>query len=150
MIKQFVRYSLAALLLTLSSIGFANHNNEGKSCACMHDKIEAMAGSLNLTEQQQAKIKTIRSQFKDSMKAKMDEMKKLKMQAKALVHTDTLDEAKIDSIISQQKEVMGSMMKLKYTMKHDIYAVLSPEQKAKFAKAMEQHKKNKSESEDDN
>ncbi len=97
-------------------------------CPCYKDMKEKMMKKLELTDEQKTKLEDVKKQYKDQLKAKHDEMKDLRQQMKDLAKADKLDEAKLDQLISQKKELVGSMTKLKVQMKHAAYGILTPEQ----------------------
>ncbi|MCP0913451.1 MULTISPECIES: Spy/CpxP family protein refolding chaperone [Legionella] len=145
MMKQIILLPLLALSLAFSPVTFANKGDG--HCTCMHMK--KMMQELNLTPEQQTKIKEIKDNAKSNMQAKREEMMSLKKQMKELVRSEKMDEAKLDQLINQKKELMASKMKAKIMMKNQIYNVLDAQQKAKFAAMMDKWEQEKSQEMDD-
>jgi len=131
MIKKILCVPALALALSFSQISFAHdssNNTQHKHHFCMvnlHEK-------LDLTDDQKAKIKTIKAQNKAESKGQRQQLRSIHEQMKPLVRTHKLDEAKVDKLIAEKKDIMGSMMKSKVMMRHQIYNVLDMKQKAKF------------------
>jgi len=95
--------------------------------------MENMVQKLDLTADQKEKMMTMKKQAKAEMKAKHDEMHAIHKEMGPLVETDKMDEAKLDALIQQEKEVVASMTKNKMMLKHQFYGVLDAKQKAMFS-----------------
>lgn len=90
---------------------------------------------LNLTDQQKAEMKTIMSAQKGEKKGQKTDAERLAQRAEmqALMNTEVFDEAKAKSIIDAQ-EIKKSERKLAMLKaKHEMYQLLTDEQKAEFA-----------------
>ncbi|CEK10483.1 Spy/CpxP family protein refolding chaperone [Legionella hackeliae] len=109
-----------------------------KSCSCPEKRMQEMMSSLNLNSDQQAKIKSIKDQLKQTQQANWDQMKSIRTQMHDLVTSDTMDNSKLDSLVSQKKELMAQMMKAKIVAKQQIYSVLNADQKTQFKQMMKQ------------
>lgn len=128
--KKMIWLSALALSMSISQATLA--------CDCGRDwtpgdRMEKMTESLDLTADQKAKIKAIGTQAKESMKPKMVEMRDIRMQLNTLADAKVLDEGKIDALISQRKEIMGTIVKGRLMVRHDISMILTDAQKAKLA-----------------
>lgn len=108
------------------------------SCPCPGKRMQEMLSALNLDASQQAKIKSIKDQLKQSQQANWEQMKSIRSQIHDLVAADSLDNSKLDSLINQKKELLGQMMKAKITAKQQIYSVLNADQKSQFKQLMKQ------------
>lgn len=122
----------AVLLAFFMNTAFANLGGGG--CGCMAQMMQ----DLNLTADQQQKINQIRDQTKSQMQSQKDQMRALKGQINDLIKSEKIDEAKLDSLVNQKKDLMASMMKAKIKMKNQIYNVLDAQQKTKFAAMLDQ------------
>lgn len=90
---------------------------------------------LDLTESQQAKIDQIMKQQKEAMKGAMADRRAQRDDMKALVEQDTFDAAKAERLIAQQQDRERASKLGMLRTQHEIYKVLTPEQREK-AKAM--------------
>ncbi len=122
---------LPALVASLVFSQAAFSHEGGKWSAlrtCMHNAVER----LNLTPDQKSKIKAIKDHAKTGMVDTHKELHALRVKMRPLVDTDTLDEAKLDALIHQKKEIIARVMKNKMMVKHEMYNVLDAKQKVMF------------------
>lgn len=126
--------SLLALLfsLTFTQIAFADKDATNASCGCKNNIYK----KLELTPEQQTQIKAIREQANIIKIAKQKEMLSVNNQIQELIKADKLDEAKLDSLLNQKKELMASMIKNKVIVKHQIYNIFTAPQKEKYNEMM--------------
>lgn len=117
----------------------ADQQSMMESCGCGH-KMDDMMSSLKLDDAQKEKLKALKDQAKENMKANWAQMKEIRSQMDALVDSDTMDEAKVDSLINQKKELLATMMKSKAMMRHQIYTIMSPQQRTQMQNMMKQWK----------
>lgn len=94
-----------------------------------------MLQKLDLTETQQTKIDQIMKQQKETMKAAMADRRAQREDMKALVEQDTFDAAKAERLIAQQQDRERASKLGMLRTQHEIYKVLTPEQREK-AKVM--------------
>ncbi|MCX7115315.1 MAG: Spy/CpxP family protein refolding chaperone [Gammaproteobacteria bacterium] len=140
MIKKML---LPALVLSLS-FSQAAFSHESHQTGCPYDHcVRAAVKSVHLTKDQQTKVDAMKAEMKASLHGKWSEMKELHAQAKVLIRSEKMDEAKLDTLINQKKELMGSIMKTKIMMKHHMYNVLDAKQKASLSTKMDQCEKEK-------
>ena len=101
-----------------------------------------MVESLKLSSGQKEKIKPILEQMKSTMKENGQQMDALKQQMHQNVTADSMDQSAVDSLIDQKTKLVGNMMRAKMKAKHDIYMLLTPEQKKAFQSKLnaEEHK----------
>jgi Spy/CpxP family protein refolding chaperone len=93
-----------------------------------------MATALDLTDAQVAQIKQIRSEQHSQMQAQHTQTQALHEQMKSLITSDTFDEAKVQSVISQIQQQQAAEMLNHAREMNAIYKVLTPQQKAKAVK----------------
>ena len=98
------------------------------SCPCKKMWVK----TLDLNDEQQAKMKAIRAQARAVKKKKKDELITINNQIQELIKLNELDESKLDVLINQKKEIMGTLMKSRAMTKHQMYNVLTPAQRAKY------------------
>src|SRR5208337_2394352 len=92
---------------------------------------------LNLTDAQRTQIKTIMSEERPKMKPLFQQLKAGRDQLNALRKSGPFDEAKVQSIAKGQAATLAEMIVEKQRMKSMMYAVLTPEQRAKAEKLRE-------------
>lgn len=134
MLKKLVWLPAFLLLLVFGQNAMACGTSEqGKGKAQCHCKtMHNMATQLNLSTTQQAKLKAIRLKSRSTIVAKHEEMKKIRSQMLALTAKDKVDQAKLDALINQQKELFASIVKLRMMYKNQVYNTLDAAQKIKF------------------
>ncbi len=92
---------------------------------------------LNLTDAQRNQIKTIVSEERPKMKPLFQQLKAGREQLEALMKSGPFDEAKVRSIAKGQADTIADMIVARQRMKSQIWAVLTPEQRAKAEKLRE-------------
>ncbi|WP_207384182.1 Spy/CpxP family protein refolding chaperone [Legionella nagasakiensis] len=100
-------------------------------------RMQKISQELNLTADQKEKIKAIKEEARKSLQANKEEMISIRTQVKELIKSDKIDEAKLNKLLEQKKEILASKMKTKIMMKNQIYNVLNAQQKAKFSAMMD-------------
>ena len=129
---------LAAVTL-FASVGQVSYAAEAKMAVDKHESCgcsKNFAMKLDLTADQKAKIKVIMEQSHKDTMAQRKAMQPIKEQMRAMITSDTIDQSKLDTLISQKMEIVSSMMKNKIMVKHQIYLLLTPQQKVKFNEMM--------------
>ena len=96
-----------------------------------------MAKELNLTDTQQAQIKSIMQAERTKIQPLMQKLHQNE-QAQNAALTGTFDEAKAQTFAAGQAQIMTSLMVEKQRTKSQIYAVLTPEQRQKALTLMQQ------------
>ncbi|KTD51754.1 16 kD immunogenic protein [Legionella quinlivanii] len=115
----------------------AASTDNGKLCSHAQ-RWQEMVQTLQLTQDQQDKIKAIKDNAKSAMKANWTQMKSIREEMKALVMSPTLDQGKLDALVQQKTTLIGNMMKTKITMKNQIYNLLNDQQKQQYQTLMTQ------------
>lgn len=140
MIKNFAWFSASVLALVIGQSAIADTapatttTKSTKPCHCHHDK---MMDKLSLTAEQKAQIATLREKARAEDKAHFKQLRTLRHEMHAVVTTDKVDQAKLDALIAKRTQIKATMLKNKMMMSHDIYALLTPQQKAEY-KSLEQ------------
>ena len=96
------------------------------------DRFKNVGESLKLTDEQQAKLKDIKDQFMSSVKSSKDQMSGLRKEIMQQVQSDSMDQSKLDDLISKKTQLIGTIMKAEVTARHDLYMLLTPEQKKRY------------------
>ena len=128
---KFIGASLLVLSLTCSPLALAHDK-------MMSDDKHHNMQYLNLSKDQQMKLETLKLQMMQKMHADKEELRSINMQIKALIQSPSMDNASLDSLIEKKKDILGRMMKEKITIKHQMYNLLTPEQKSKFDARMKE------------
>lgn len=136
MFKKLRLIPIMALALTLSHTSFAETavNAEEKApCPCMQD-MQKWADALSLDTEQKNKIKALKTKNQEQMLKNRETLKSIRGQIDTLIQSDKIDETKLDALISQKTKIMDQAMKDRVLAKHEIFMMLSPQQKEKFLK----------------
>ena len=99
--------------------------------------LHRMAKELNLTDAQQAQIKSIMRAERTKVQPIMQQLHQNE-QAQNATLAGTFDEAKAQSFAAGQAQLMSSLIVEKQRAKSQIYAVLTPEQRQKALTLMQQ------------
>jgi len=91
--------------------------------------LKQMLTTLNLTDDQKAKLKPIMDQLKTGMTNLGPQMADLDKQINTLVSSDNMDSSALDSLVDQKAKLIGGAMKAKLMAKNQVMAILTPEQK---------------------
>ncbi len=132
--KKFIWLVTLLLTLILGQSSYADCDKNQKHC----NKFNQLTTELNLTAEQQEKVKEFKKQSKNSMKESYKQLKDLHNQIDALVTADKIDETKLDGLINQINQIRGAMLKNRIMIQHQVYTILTPEQKTKFQELKKQ------------
>lgn len=135
--KRYIYSIVAIIAIGLSAPVIADHGSYHNCGSCK--KMQKLETELNLTATQKEKITEIKKQSKDEFKSTLNELKALKKEMKDFVKSETMDDKKLDELVTKKTELTGKLMKIKLKMKHEIYNILDEDQKTKFNKIMEDH-----------
>lgn len=128
--KKLIWLSAIALIMTLGQPSFAC-SDDSKHCNT-HHRTDNLAKELNLTPEQQAKIQSYKEKAQASFKTNYAQLRTLRTQINSLVQANTMDQAKLDSLIEQVNKIRGSLLKSRIMMQHEMFTLLDSKQKAKF------------------
>ena len=96
-----------------------------------------MAKALNLTDAQQAQIKSIMQAEKPKMQPLMEQLRGDEQQIRDASKATPFDEAKVTSLAASEAQVRAQMTVERARMQSQIYQLLTPEQRTK-ADAMQE------------
>lgn len=134
-IQKMIAVSAMALAIPMSA--YAGHHDEGgkKSPSEMshHHKHAGMGmlKQLDLTAEQQAQVEQIMQKQRTEMKAAMKDRRAHRDEMKSLVEQDTFDASKAERLIKQQQDQERKAKLAMLRSQHEIYKVLTPEQREK-------------------
>ena len=132
-IMKFVMIVMVAIMAT-GSFAYAHGGGKGNKGG----GIQKVIARLNLTADQQARIKAIRESFKSANAGTIEQIKTLHTQLRTA--RQNKDEAQVKSLREQIKGKMESMRPAREQMIAQIKAVLTAEQRAELEKMMARHK----------
>lgn len=98
--------------------------------------VQRLTAGLNLTVEQQNQVKAILDQSREQRKALQPKLREEHSALREAVKSDS--EAKIDQITKEYAQVNAEAAAMHQKTMAKIYAVLTPEQKAKFDQRFEQ------------
>ena len=101
---------------------------------------DRIAQKLNLTDEQKTQVKTITEDSKTRIKPLMESLRESHKQAENLGVDGTFNEEQVNQIAGSQSETMKQLFIEKEKTKAQIFAVLTPEQRAEAAKMKDQFK----------
>lgn len=97
-----------------------------------------MVKELNLTDAQQAQVKTIMQSEKTKIQPLMQQMRQNEQAENASI-TGAFDENQARAFAAKQTQLMSDMIVEKERTKSQIYAVLTPEQRQKALQLLQEH-----------
>ena len=97
-----------------------------------------MSKELNLTSDQQAKIKTILETEQAKMQPLRQQLRQNRL-AENSSSTETFDEAQVRAFATKQAQIMTDLTVERQRTKSQILAVLTPDQRTKALALMQQH-----------
>ena len=140
--KMITGLMVGLLVVVLASQSFAWAGRPSGQKDFDHEKmLDMISAKLELTDEQKAKFKAEGEKMKKAMEANMDKMKKLADKLKAELEKDTPDRKKIHGLIAQMGKLRNEMQIRRMNSLLDLRESLTPEQKEKFKKMLEQGKK---------
>ena len=135
--KRFIRTAAVVLstLLFQSSVALAY--------TCAHEDhhtpgVHEIMHHLDLTKEQQEKVKVICDKAHHAIEAKDKELKDVRTLAIAAYKDGSMDEAKIEEFVKKKEHILGDMVRIKMMQRYEVGKLLTQEQKDKAAKIMEE------------
>ncbi len=101
-----------------------------------------IAAKLNLTDAQKAQFKQIGETSKTKVQPLVENLKAVHQQLEAATADGKFDEAQVQTLATQQANIMAQLTVEKERAKSQMFVVLTPEQQTQ-AKAMKEEMKNK-------
>ncbi|WP_068544394.1 Spy/CpxP family protein refolding chaperone [Thalassotalea crassostreae] len=133
---------LILVMFTLVCVSFSSvaKDQKGKHRGKMDNPVRMMFSKLDLSEEQKQQVKDIMKAQKEQMKALNDGQDQSKEQMKAIIHADTFDELAFKALQSRQAVKMQKLGLIKAKSMHEMYQVLTAEQKQKMAEMADARK----------
>jgi protein CpxP len=138
------KYLVSAALITASLFAAGTAmSGEGERCDSrhhgkigahgdMHHGFHQKLKELNLTSEQQARVKEIMDKQKPQREAHMKAMQESRQALREATRSDAYDSAKVREIANKQAALHANMTVLRTETMHQIYSLLTPEQKQKW------------------
>ncbi|MGQ3891168.1 Spy/CpxP family protein refolding chaperone [Legionella sp. CNM-4043-24] len=136
MIKKIALLPLLLLTLVMSPSVSAD-SDKSDTCSCKH-AMKKMMNSLQLSSDQQAKIKAIKAQARPVIKDYWKQMGQITVQINSMTTSDKVDEASLDALIKQKTDLYSKIMKNRIMTKNQIYHVLTAQQQQQYQELMKQ------------
>lgn len=122
----------AALVIAQRSEGFRSH---GKGNGGMHGGAGMALRGLDLTEEQKAEVKRLSEAHEQTVAPLHAAMKANREMLKAATANGAFDEAAVSAIANEHGSIAAQMLVARERFKSQIFAMLTDEQKAKFAES---------------
>jgi len=145
MYKKF--FIITAILLAVAAGLTASVSAQGPHRGFGHRDgwmLKHMTKQLNLTEAQQAQIKSIMAEERTKTKPLMQQLRQNEQAQNASVN-GSFDEAQARAFASKQTQIMSDLIVEKQRTKSQIYSVLTPDQRQKALQLMQQHEQRRQE-----
>ena len=138
--RTYKRIILGAVVAAgaLAAVAAGAHGFQGRH-GDYHDRIDHMARELNLTDSQTAQIKAIADADAPQLKALHDQIREHRQALRDKLKAG-FDEATAKQEADAIGNLVGQTVFIGSRMKSQMYAVLTPEQKAQLDKRMEQRR----------
>ena len=127
---------LAASTIALGLIP-ATYAHEGAECAPLFQKnyaqkMPAFYKELNLTQEQQEKLRAISVAHQDVLHKNMEVLQSNREAEREVVQASGFDEYKAQKLAAQDAKVMEANNLATLRFRHELYQILTPEQRTKF------------------
>jgi Spy/CpxP family protein refolding chaperone len=123
------------LTLAIASPAMAHKGKHQK-----HDGMRQILSELSLTDTQKQDIKQLLKQTREDRDLFSTDAKSLKIQLRSLVQSSEWDQATVESVITQRQTLMQEKALDRATNKHQVWNLLSNDQKTEFVSQLEAHK----------
>lgn len=110
-----------------------------------HGHFDRLFKKLGLTDAQRAQVKQVVSEERANMKPLVQSLREARKELRELTKNGAFDEQKVRASASKQADTMVNLIVAKERMKSRIYALLTPEQRAKAEQLKETWKHNRKE-----
>lgn len=114
--------------------------------ACMsyeakHEHVEKMISKLDLTKEQREKINVIRAEAKQKLMPLREQLKATRQRVNEAFKTNKIGSFKESGFVREEKDTIGSMIKVRMDERVAIHNVLTEKQRMKWSEMMEHMKK---------
>lgn len=134
----------SAFALGLAPSSAAAHSGPCYPSGSQHmhgDQLPPHIKALNLSQDQKEKLQAIQAAHKEVLNQSREQMRANKAAERELVESPNFDEKKAESLAAQDAKIMETNALATLRFRHEIYQILTPEQRAKFNQMnIERHK----------
>ena len=134
-IQKMIAVSAMALAIPMSANASPDAQGDTMPHSEMHDHhkhgAKGMMTQMDLTAEQQMKVDQIMQKQRTEMTASMESRRVHREEMKSLVEQDTFDNAKAERLIKQQQDQERAAKLAMLRSQHEVYKVLTPEQREK-------------------
>jgi len=140
---------LAISALMLGLIPFAHAGEDNVACTPHNQyhsaqKIPAHYKALNLNTVQQEKLRAISAAHQEVLHKNMQLMRANRLAEQKLVESPDFDEVRAQQLAAQDAKIMGDNNLATLRFRHEVYQVLTPEQRMKFDGMRSQNQESRS------
>ena len=128
--SPIIAFMMAAVLMLSGGAVYAENHGKGKDHGQCHDK---MMERLDLTDEQREKMDALHDKMQ-AMRPDRKEARPFMKEMQAIVHADSFDEKAAKELIAKQQKMQAAHKLEKMRLKHQMYNVLTDEQKAEWDK----------------
>ncbi len=130
--------ALAGALAVSQVAGHHGHMGDGFGPSPEHI-LAFMTDALDLTDAQQTQAKQIIEKEKPTLTPLIQQLADGHKQMRALEESTTFDEAAVRALATQHAQAITELIVAKARIKSELFAILTPEQKAKATTIMNRH-----------
>ena len=130
---------LGALAISQAVVRHARMHMDGGFGPTPEHILAFMTDALDLTDAQQTQAKAILDREKPNFEPLIKQMADGHKQMRALEENATFDEGAVRALATQQAQTMTELIVTKARVKSELFAILTPDQKAKATKIMNHH-----------
>lgn len=138
---------LAASAIALGLVPLTAQADDRGNCVPYHrdasQQMPAHMKALNLTPEQQEKVRAIETAHREIMRKNMELLNANKAAERRLIEAPNFDEQKAQKLATQDAKIMGDSNLATLRFRHEIYQILTPEQRAMFDAMRKQRIDNK-------
>lgn len=131
-----------SMILSQSIIAASQDNGEDSWWCPV--RIKNISDTLKLDDKQLAQLNDINTKLDTTMKSRREQLKTLRGQINDLVIDDAMDQSKLDGLLNTKTQLISEMIKAETLTLHQVYGVLSKEQRAQYLKIMQEWEENTS------
>lgn len=95
--------------------------------------------ALNLSKEQEEKLQAIEATHQELMRKNMDKLRANRVAEREIVEAPSFNEKKAEKLSAQDAEIMRENNLATLRFRHEIYQILTPEQRTKLSDMRKQH-----------
>ena len=99
--------------------------------------------ALNLSQEQKEKLQSVQLAHQQVLNTSLDQMRINKAAERDLVESPSFDEKKAEKLAAEDAKIMEANTLATLRFRHEIYQILTPEQRVKFKELKTEHHKSR-------